>query len=192
MGTIVAGTLGLVFWAVITKAEDWISKTTTSAIEKQLSDPALKRYVINKLDSSIIGASYQSHFLLGGPNSPPEHYIPIYVSGSNEVKLYLQIVHDGADIRRNVEIFIDEIPLPLDQKEVVKEPRFQRNINLTSYIRKSKELGIHDQDEKIYTIRFRINPTQKTRNTVSVRALINVQGLLRAPNPDESEQGDEQ
>ncbi len=175
--------------AVIIMAENWVSKKTTEILETRLSDISFQRDLVNRIDKSVIGASYQSHVILGGTNSSPEHYVPIYVSGYNEARLYLQIAHNGADVRRSVEIYLDQIPIPISAEEIVSRPQLQKEINLTSYIKKSKDLGIHDQDERIHTLRFRINPTEKTKNSVSIKALINIHGLLRTPTVIDERQG---
>lgn len=176
------GLVGIIFFTAIkVSAEYWIKQKTLEQIKK---DEFIER-VATELDRNLIGASYQAYFVIDPNSNQNEHFIPIYVSGESEVKLYLLAEHHGTGELRNVDIFIDD---ELVNFNLGKEKFIKKKIVLTEYLKESQKKGVHDFNENFHVLYFKSDATQKTDDIITVKALVNVLGLSRVMDFKESEE----
>ena len=160
-------------WAVYIKANDWVEKSTNEYLKSEQAKKQIA-IILDNAYKSVVGASYQAHFVLGEETGTLQHSIPIYAMDSRDVYMYINMAHSGPDDLVNVGISVDGIGINFNTTET---EHITKKINLNKYIKEAKKNGIHNFNENILNVSFRADPTQKTRNIVSANVLINIKGL---------------
>lgn len=125
---------------------------------------------IKQCSQNIIGTSYKDHFWLGPKPHQNEHFFPIYVSKDQKVIVLIEIRHLGAGSESIISMYIDSEEIPIRQNVSTQV------INLTKYIEKVKDIGIHEFNENFHTISFRRISTESTDDLVSIKMLLNIFG----------------
>lgn len=163
-----------------------IAQKVTIEVKNQINLQWAKDEFIKNLKNDVIGFSYQAYFMLGSETGKTSYYIPIYFrEQNNDVKLYLDVTHIGTldEEYSKIGIFLDgkEIPVIMDNKEVLKVRK--DNIKITIPLNKksgieTKGVDPYDFDGNVHTVEFRIVPSNRKIDTVSIKALINISGVV--------------
>jgi hypothetical protein len=154
-------------------AAQFIISEDVKSITKQ---PSFVNNVVDSLDKNIVGASYQSYFVIGPSKGSAEYYMPMYISGDNKAVLYLLAEHHGTGTYRKIDILVDQEKIDYDLSE---KKEISKNIELSDYIKATQKKGVHDFNENFHILWFRPVAGQNTDDTVTVKVLVNVLGLSK-------------
>jgi hypothetical protein len=160
--------------AALILAHDWVK----TEVKRNVAEDGVKQQIIKNLKSDFVSLAFPSHFILSDDVHSLEQFIPIYVGNhKSKVDLFITVSHQGPQNQplRQIEVSIDSERVDIDGLN--REPRFKKNISLTSAIEKARKSGAHDFNDQIYTIGFRADPTQQTKDSVSISALIVAHGI---------------